>query len=267
MRYSLKKLMCKQFLIVFLFSFLVTGIVTGQYTIPEKPKGEKQTAVYDYANVFSEKEKNDLEDYLIQYADTTSTQIVVITIKSAKGENIGMLAPRWGQEWGIGQADTDNGIVMLIDIGGRDMWISPGYGLEDKLPAGVVGEMVRNTIIPHFKKKDYYKGVRAGIDEMIARIAGTYKADGKKKKDNGGAVLIIIFAFVILFFLFSRRGGGKGPGGRGGRGFDATDAIIFGSMGRGMFGGGSSGGSFGGGGFGGGFGGGGFSGGGAGGSW
>src|SRR4030095_15502909 len=76
-------------LIAFLFCI---NSVFAQFTIPEKP--EFQTSVYDYANLLSSSEKMQLEDKLVRYSDSTSTQIVVISIESLKGEYIGELAPK-----------------------------------------------------------------------------------------------------------------------------------------------------------------------------
>ena len=73
---------------------LFTQISFAQFTIPEKPT--LQTSVYDYANVLSATEKTQLEEKLIKYSDSTTTQIVVITIESLKGEDIGILTPKWG---------------------------------------------------------------------------------------------------------------------------------------------------------------------------
>ena len=72
-----------------------TQISFGQFTIPEKP--EFQTSVYDYATILSATEKAQLEEKLVRYSDSTTTQIVVITIESLKGEDIGILTPKWGQ--------------------------------------------------------------------------------------------------------------------------------------------------------------------------
>jgi uncharacterized protein len=80
----------------------ITQIGFAQFTIPEKPS--LATSVYDYANVLSSTEKLQLEEKLIQYSDSTTTQIVVITIESLKGEDVSQLATRWAQTWGIGQA-------------------------------------------------------------------------------------------------------------------------------------------------------------------
>ncbi|WP_284651433.1 TPM domain-containing protein [Flavobacterium terrisoli] len=248
----------------------VTQLSFAQYTIPEVPKF--QTSVYDYAKVLSPEEKTQLEEKLVRYSDSTSTQIVVITIESLQGEDIGILTPRWGQEWGIGGSkENDNGVVILLAKAERKIWISPGYGLEDRLTAGIGGEITRNIIIPEFKAGSYYRGLDKGADALFDVFKGKYKGERKNNKKNGGIPIlpIIIIVFVIIFIIAKNKNNGGNSGGRGG-GLDLADIIILSSLGRGGggFGGGSSGGgSFGGGGFGGGFGGGGFSGGGSGGSW
>lgn len=253
--------------------FVQTAFSQG-YKIPEKPK--EQTSVYDYVNLLSDRQKATLENKLIKYSDTTSTQIVVGVIGSTNGESIGILAPRWAHEWGIGQAKEDNGVFILLAKNDRKIWISPGYGVEHKLTAGIVGEITRNYIIPQFKKGDYYAGLDAGSNAIFKVLNGEYKGTRKKAKQETDYSFIIFIIIVIIFFILISRGN-KGNRGGGRRNYRRTDSrdifetIILSNAGRGGFGsggfGGGSSGGFGGGGFGGGFGGGGFSGGGAGGSW
>ena len=221
---------------------------------------------------------------LIRYSDSTSTQIVVITIKTTKGENIGMLAPRWGQAWGIGQdgkngtKSRDNGIVILVAFEDRKIHISPGYEVEWVLTAGITGDIVRAVIIPEFKKGDFYGGIDKGVDTIFDFLTGKFKADPKANKVSIWPFIIFFIIFIIFLIIIANaskgKGGGNGTGHFGGSNLE--DFIILSRMGRrsggsifgsgGGFGGSSGGGGFGGG-FSGGFGGGGFSGGGAGGSW
>lgn len=251
-----------------LLCLLFTPICFAQFDIPEKPKF--QTSVYDYANVLNTSEKTQLEQKLIRYSDSTSTQIVVITIETLKGEDIGILTPKWGHTWGIGGSEkNDNGVIILLAKAERKIWISPGYGVEDRLTAGITGELTRNIIIPEFKAGSYYNGLDKGTDAIFEVLKGKYKGERKSDKKGPFAIIfIIIFIIIIIILARSKRGGGGNSGNRSG-GLDIADMIILSSLGRGGFGGGSSsgGGFSGGGGFGGGFGGGGFSGGGAGGSW
>ena len=243
--------------------FVLMGLtVHAQFTIPEKPGF--QTSVYDYADVLSQTEEKELESKLIRYSDSTSTQIVVISIADLKGEDIGILTPKWAHEWGIGQEKEDNGILILVSKNDRKIWFATGYGVEERLTAGINGELIRNIIVPEFKAGSYYQGLDKGADAIFQVLKGKYK--GTRKKESKFPVGIIVVIVVVIVLISSKRNRG-GNGGHSG-GLDLGDMIILSSLGR--SGGGFGGGSFGGGssgGFGGGFGGGGFSGGGAGGSW
>ena len=254
-------------LLKLLLFFLFTQVSFAQFDIPEKP--EFQTSVYDYAKVLSADEKAQLEEKLIRYSDSTSTQIVVITIESLKGEDIGILTPKWGQKWGIGgTAKNDNGVIILLAKAERKIWISAGYGLEDRLTAGIGGEITRNIIIPEFKAGSYYSGLDKGTDALFDVFKGKYKGERKQTKEKKFPVLPIIIIVVIILMLISRNKNSGGNSGNSSGGPSLLDVIILSSLagGRGSSGG-FGGGSSGGGGFGGGFGGGGFSGGGSGGDW
>lgn len=257
---------------IILFIVFLFGIVAqAQFQIPEKPS--KQTSVYDYAKMLSETEIKQLGDKLVYYSDSTSTQIVVITIEDLKGEDVGVLATNWAQTWGIGQAKEDNGVIVLVSKNDRKISIRPGYGVEDKLIAGICGEIIRNIITPEFKAGSYYNGLDKGSDAIFKVLTGKYKSERKKDKEGGILPILLIVVFVFVFLILVSKNKGNNGGNSGGFGGpDLMDVIILSRMGRGGgfgsggFGGGSSGGGFSGG-FGGGFGGGGFSGGGASGSW
>jgi len=248
----------------------------AQFQIPEKP--QQETSVYDYINLLPESQKKNLEQKLIRYSDSTSTQIVMAIISSTEGENITYLGAQWGQEWGIGQAGKDNGILVLLAKDDRKIAINTGYGVEGSLTDAMSRRIIENVIIPQFKQDDYYQGLNKGADAIFQVLNGEFQEDRSFDDTTGfpfEAFLPIIIFVVIMIILSSRNRRNKG--GRGGgkkTGLDLWDIIILSNMGRGGFGSGSSrrgsgsGGSFGGGGgFGGGFGGGGFGGGGASGGW
>ena len=237
----------------------------AQFTIPKKP--DFQTSIYDYAQLLSAKDKAALEEKLIKYSDSTSTQIVVVTVETINNESIGILAPKWAHEWGIGQAKEDNGVLILLAKKERKIGIAPGYGVEDRITAGIGGEIIRKIITPEFKTGNYYKGLDKGADAIFDVLKGKYKGERKKNKEKGLPILPIIIIVIVILVLISKSKNSGGNSGNSGAGPSLLDVIILSSLGRsgGGFGGGSS--SGGGGGFGGGFGGGGFSGGGSSGDW
>ena len=131
-------------ILVFLQLFCLQSF--AQYDIPEKPSFIPP--VIDSTNTLSATEYKYLYDKLVTYNDTTSTEVMIVIIPTTKGENIGLLAPKWGHKWGIGQAKEDNGVFILLAKEDRKIWISPGYGVEDRLTAGINGTIIRSIIIP-----------------------------------------------------------------------------------------------------------------------
>ena len=262
------------FLLLFLYSF----IAFGQGKIPPKPSFE--TSYYEIGTtLLDENQKKVIEQKLISYADSTSTQIVVVVVPTTDGED----PSRYGTDilhgWGVGQKGKDNGVVLLIAKDDRKLAISTGYGVEHLLTDAMSRLIIENDITPAFKQGDFFKGIDNGTTAIINVMKGEYKEERKnlrKGDDGGGAgIFIFIIIFIIVIIILSKRGGGRGGNNNsGGFGSTITDILILSSLGRnsggggfGGFGGGSSGGGFGGGGFGGGFGGGGGGGGGGSGGW
>lgn len=249
--------------------FFCVSLGWAQYTIPDKPS--VQTSVYDYVGLLAPAQARALEEKLIRYSDSTSTQIVLAIIASTQGEDISYLGAQWGHKWGIGQGDRDNGILVLLARDDRRIAINTGYGVEATLTDLMSKRIIETVIIPEFKRGDYYRGLDKGTDAIFKTLTGEFTQD----RPNGGrgfplAALLpfVLFVIILIILWSSRNKGGGNSGGRGGRGPDLWDMIILSNMGRSSgSSGGFGGGGFGGGGFGGGFGGGGFGGGGASGGW
>lgn len=256
-----------------LIFFLYCCTLQGQYKIPDKPT--KQSSVYDYIGLLKSSEKSDLEQKLIGYSDSTSTQIVIAIIASTEGEDINYLGAQWGEKWGIGQADKDNGILVLLAKGDRRIAINTGYGVEGALTDALSKRIIDRVIIPEFKNGDFYGGLDLGSDAIFAALNGEFSEErnfdnGKRPFPLGVLLPFIIFIIILIILSTHNRKKGGGKGGNRSPGMDLWDFIILSNMGRsgrsssGGFGGS---GSFGGGGFSGGFGGGSFGGGGASGGW
>jgi len=270
------------FFIALFTTLLSSNFLFAQFEIPAKP--DFQTSVYDYYNLLSASEKASLEDKLIKYSDTTSTQIVVAIIASTEGENINYLGANWGQAWGIGQEKEDNGVLILLARDDKQIAINTGYGVEHLLTDAMSNRIINLDIIPYFKQNNYYGGLNRGADAIFEVLSGEYQGTRQTSNQEGipiGFILLLFFIFIIIIISISKNKRGGGGNNRGNRsaGTDLLEAIILSNMGRGNyrrgssggfgggFGGSSGGGFSGGGGFGGGFGGGGFGGGGASGGW
>lgn len=253
------------------FVLLVSGFLAFSQDFPER----SNTLVTDYTNTLSAGDKQKLEDKLVAFNDSSSTQIAIVLIKSVGDYDIAEYGVQLGRKWGIGQKGKNNGLLILAAIDDHKVTIQTGYGVEGAVPDAITSQIIQRDIRPHFKQNDYYGGLDAATDHIIQYTKGEYKADKKKHDDGGGGaggigVLIIIVVVILIIIFRNRGGGGQIIGGRGSASpfwwFLAGSMLGGGNRGGGGWGGGSGGGGGGGGGFGG-FGGGSFGGGGSSGSW
>jgi uncharacterized protein len=265
---------------IFLGLFTSSGLAQIDKCFPEK----QLRLVYDNTGTLSAGQVAMLEQKLIAFDDSTSNQIVVVVVGDLCGYDKADYAVELGDRWGVGQANEDNGVVMLVKpktaTERGEIFIAIGRGLEGAIPDGETFLIVENEIIPRFKQNDYFGGIIAGLDVIMPLAQGEfsiaeYKNQYKKKKNT--SFFLIFFAVIaiigLVFFVKYRQA----------KNYATLNNVSFwtawmllnqmqrthnGSRGYyggfGGFGGGSRGG--GGGGFGG-FGGGSFGGGGAGGSW
>jgi uncharacterized protein len=248
-----------------LLFFCLVGITAWAEDFPERPSPPR--LVNDFGAFLKPGEVNALENKLDAYDDSTSTQIVIVTMKTIGDYEAADYAQQLAQKWGVGQKDKNNGLLILVVKEPHGFFIATGYGMEGYLPDATLKRLFEEIVKPNFKANNFYGGLDQVTDAIIQIMSGTYDADNKGGKASGNkAVFIFIILIVLLAILsgLSKRGGGGSNRGGGGGGF-LTGALL-GSLASGGFssrGGYSGGGS---GGFGG-FGGGSFGGGGAGGSW
>ncbi len=231
-----------------LFFVLIFLLLTASgFTQPKVP--ELSAWVTDYTNTLTSSEINNLSVRLKSFADSTSSQIVILMIPTLNNYPLEMYSYSVAAKNKIGTKGNDNGILVLIVKDDKKARIEVGYGMEGALPDALASSIIRNVMIPFFKKGDYYDGLYQGINAVILATKGEYKAVPQSSSGKDKSSKFVTFIFLIFFLLFFLFRGGRRRGGPGG--------FIFFPGGFGGFGGGSSGGGFGGG-----FGGGGFSGGG-----
>jgi uncharacterized protein len=254
--------------------FLIAALsATGLSAQDFPPKPDPPRLVNDFTGTLSKSESAALEQKLVAYDDSTSTQIAVVMISTLDGYPIEDYAFSLGDTWGIGRKQKNNGVLVLIAKDDRQIFIATGYGMEGVMPDGLVKRIIENDIKPFFKEGRYYDGLNQGTDSMILLAAGEYTAESKSEIKENWPFFFVIGFFILMFILvlWAKVKSAKT--------YSTVNSIPFwtawtllnqarrvhhGSWGG--FSGGSSWGGGGGGGFGG-FGGGGFGGGGAGGSW
>jgi uncharacterized protein len=232
-----------------LFLFLL--LISVGYTQPQLP--ELKSYANDFTGTLDQEQLSNLNYRLQTFDDSTSNQLVLLVIPTLNDYPLDEYANETAEKNKIGTKKNDNGILFVIVKDDKKIRIEVGYGLEGALPDALASSIIRNVVVPYFKRNDYYGGISEGIDAIILATKGEYKAEEKSHSKNhySGIITFIIIIFFLISSIFRggrRRGGGFFfPGGFGGGGFSSGG---FGGGGGGGFGGGGF--SGGGGGFGGG---------------
>lgn len=257
----------KQFLVI--IGLLCVVFCTVKAQVPAKPDPPRLVNNYlpDPSSFLSVSETQQLEQKLEKFSKETSNQICVIVMPNFNGYEPMELATKIGNEWGVGQSDFKNGIVILINPVGqngrkRQLAVAVGYGLEGAIPDLATKHIREELIQPEFKRGNYFNGLNKGIDELIGLAKGEISV--KRYHTNNDISASDIFFYVIIFFViifiiskFSGRSGrtyhrggtwGGGYGGFGGfgggdsswDGGGSSDGGGFGDFGGGSFGGGGS---------------------------
>jgi uncharacterized protein len=166
--------------------------------------------VSDLAGLFSHTAVSTMEAELGKLEDETGAQVAVLTIPSLQGRSLEDYSMRVVEAWELGQADRDNGVLILIARDERKIRIEVGYGLEGVLPDVICGRIIDNAMTPAFRRGDF----SAGTLRAVEIIAGTVRGDPEVSTAVGGSttrpddlglrvVIGLIFLAVIGTFALS----------------------------------------------------------------
>ncbi|HNU20877.1 MAG: TPM domain-containing protein [Bacteroidales bacterium] len=257
--------------LLFTSLFFITSLKADD--LPPRPFPPR--LVNDLAGIIDPYAIIQLEQKLVAFNDTTSTQIAVVTVPSLCGYDIADFTDRLAEKWGVGQKGKDNGVMILVkpknNEGNGYVRISVGYGLEDVITDAVARRIIEKEMIPYFRQGDYTKGIMAGTEVIMNLSSGKFKAEDYIGGDPNAAIGIAIFIIILggiflMRFLFSPfaigrsssfwpmivlmnmfgRGGHKGKWDNfsSGSGWFGGGGSSFGGFGGGSFGGGGASGSW-----------------------
>jgi uncharacterized protein len=243
--------------VAFLLLFLVTAPAVAQDLPPELTQ-----PVNDFAKVVDAQSAQTMESLIRSLQQASGDVVVVATVPTFKPYgDIREYAVKMFENHGrgIGQRGKDNGVLVLLAVNDRQVWVEVGYDLEQFVTDGFAGETSRQYMAPQFRQGNYGPGLLAGVSRIVARIAQGRNVtlqgvrpqpDAAPNVGSGGNLILALFILFIVLNAIGRTrrrrrlyGGGWGMGGWSGW-----------NSGVGPFGGGGWGGGTGGG-FGGGFGG------------
>ena len=178
--------------------------------------------IIDQANILSASEKQQLENQIRKIYNQGKAQIGIIIVSTTGQESIFDFAMRVAEQWKLGSAKQDNGLLIAVAVNDRRIHIATGYGLEGVLPDIVASRIIRNQITPAFKNGQYGQGLILGVneieyilnmdpetaqkaaDELKERQAQAVHEQEVKDKALTSALVILVIGVLASSFLGNR---------------------------------------------------------------
>ena len=171
--------------------------------------------VIDQANILNPQEKQRLEAQLRTIYQQGLAQAAVVIVPTTNGMPIFDYALQVAEKWQLGTKDIDDGLLMVVAVNDRDMYILTGYGLEGVLPDAAVNRIIREDITPLFKQNNYGAGILAGVTALQSRLSADpevlARADAQaaeRTAQQGSDELpspIFLFIIAMIFGSFITR--------------------------------------------------------------
>ena len=167
--------------------------------------------VVDQANILNPQEKQRLEAQLRGIYQQGLAQAAVVIVPTTNGTPIFDYALQVAEKWQLGDKDIDDGLLMVVAVNDRDMYVLTGYGLEGVLPDAAVNRIIREDITPLFKQNNYGGGILAGIDALKTRLTADpevlARADAqaaeRSTQQSSDEVPAPIFLFIMAMIFGS----------------------------------------------------------------
>jgi len=159
--------------------------------------------VVDGAKLLSAEDESRITQLLKVHEEKTTNQVVVVTLKSLQGYDIADYGYQLGRHWGIGQAEQDNGVLLIVAPNERKVRIEVGYGLEATLTDALSKQIIDKRITPQFKKKDYPGGIQNGVGDILGVLDGsadvaTLRQTLSSRSDDIESLFNLLIITIIL---------------------------------------------------------------------
>lgn len=159
--------------------------------------------VTDQTGTLDSNTQASLEAKLEALDKSKGAQLAVLVVETTGDDTIESYARRVFDAWQLGRAKVDDGILLVVAKRDRRLRIEVGYGLEGAVPDLTAGRIIREQITPRFQQDQYAQGIVAGVDSLLAVIAGESlppPAPGADTDEGWDVELILV---VLAFMAFA----------------------------------------------------------------
>lgn len=163
--------------------------------------------VSDSDDLLSQETENKINNLLSSLRKSTTAQVAVVAINGESNTSARDLSMELFDLWGVGQKGADNGLIILLCVNSREVFIRTGYGLEGALPDAIASQIVNERMASFFKQGNWNEGMLIGVETVCEILYKEFEENGFAKpepidyKPYLWAYLIICLAFLIAIPL------------------------------------------------------------------
>ncbi len=189
-------------LIFFLLTLWCLPGLTQQIAVPEL-----RQQVTDITGTLSTSEQQSLTQQLQDITQKTRAQVAVLIVPSTGDDSIEQYATRVFNNWRLGDAKRNDGILIIVAWSDRTVRIQVGYGLEEKVTDALAGDIIRSNMIPAFKQQKLAKGLELAIIALNNQLTSQhqYSANPSESESSSSSdhyYFAIFWVFAVMFFPF-----------------------------------------------------------------
>lgn len=210
------------------------------------PELDPNTAVNDYANILSDETEDYVESLSVALQDTCGAQIGVYTTEYIGNSTMEGYAYDVLNTWGLGSADKDNGVLLLLAPGEDNYYLTRGSGLEAQLTISKMGTILDEDMEPNWVTGDYDAGTQQTVRAIAEELCSIYgipvstldnaaqapASQSGKGEINPMSVILIVVAVIMVIVLLNSLTSNRGPGPRPPRGGGVGSGLFWYSLGR-----------------------------------
>jgi uncharacterized protein len=124
--------------------------------------------VFDRENVFTEAQELEFTQLLLSHQQKTGNEIAIVTTPDlGEHQNLMQFAVDFGDKFGVGTKEKNNGVVIVFSQTLREIRIATGYGTEELLTDKIVKSYIDSLMVPAFIQQDFFEGIYAGSKAIV----------------------------------------------------------------------------------------------------
>ena len=168
---------------------------------------ELRQQVTDITGTLSTSEQQSLTQQLQDITHKTRAQVAVLVVPSTGDDSIEQYATRVFDNWRLGDAKRNDGILIIVAWSDRTVRIQVGYGLEEKVTDALAGDIIRSNMIPAFKQQKLAKGLELAINALNNQLTSQHQyptnpSESESASSSDHYYFAIFWVFAVMFFPF-----------------------------------------------------------------